>query len=70
MTALMGPQQIGKENTLRAADTWIFGHTHEYFDQMFGMTRVVSNSKAYGPWLPKQRAWDNPNFDPSFVIEI
>ncbi len=22
------------------------------------------------PWLPKNRLWDNPDFDPNFVIEI
>jgi hypothetical protein len=33
-------------------------------------TRVVSNAKGYGPWTPPHRVWDNPKFDPNFVIEI
>ncbi|MGK7062870.1 metallophosphoesterase [Bradyrhizobium sp. 1050_B9_N1_2] len=54
---------------LRPADLWIYGHTHESEDTVIGATRVVSNAKGYGPWLPKQRAWDNPRFNPNFVIE-
>jgi len=30
---------------------------------------VVSNAKGYGP-RPGQATWDNPNFNPNFVIEI
>jgi hypothetical protein len=37
---------------------------------VIGATRVVSNSKGYGPWPPHERTWDNPRFDPNFVIEI
>ncbi|WP_210419204.1 hypothetical protein [Bradyrhizobium sp. NAS80.1] len=48
----------------------MFGHTHESEDVTIGHTRIVSNAKGYGPWLPKHRAWDNPHFDPSLVIEI
>jgi hypothetical protein len=54
----------------RPADLWIYGHTHESEDTVIGATRVVSNAKGYGPWAPQQRAWDNPRFDPNFVIEI
>jgi hypothetical protein len=49
---------------------WIYGHTHESEDTTIGYTRVVSNSKGYGPWLPKHRARDNPRFDPNYVVEI
>ena len=49
---------------------WIYGHTHESEDIVIGATRVVSNAKGYGPWLPQQRAWDNQSFDPNLVIEI
>lgn len=27
---------------------WLFGHTHDSFDQMFGDTRVVCNPRGYG----------------------
>jgi hypothetical protein len=71
LTPLMWPAPIeGGRNFLRPADLWIFGHTHESEDVTIGCTRVVSNAKGYGPWLPRRRAWDNPRFDPNFVIEI
>jgi hypothetical protein len=55
---------------LKPAELWIYGHTHESEDIVIGSTRVVSNAKGYGPWLPKYRHWDNPNFAPNLVIEI
>lgn len=71
LTDLMWPTPIADgKNALRPADLWIYGHTHESEDVVIGHTRVVSNAKGYYPWLPKHRTWDNPNFDPNFVIEI
>jgi hypothetical protein len=71
LTPLMWPAPIeGGRNSLRPADLWIYGHTHESEDVTIGYTRVVSNAKGYGPWLPQHRAWDNARFDPNFVIEI
>jgi predicted phosphodiesterase len=71
LTALMRPTSDDDgRGTLKPADLWIYGHTHESEDTVIGATRVVSNAKGYGPWLPQQRAWDNPSFNPSFVIEI
>lgn len=35
-----------------------------------GYHRLVSNAKGYGPWPGMQRAADNPNFDPNYVITI
>ncbi|WFT94403.1 metallophosphoesterase [Bradyrhizobium barranii] len=56
---------------LRPADLWIFGHTHQSFDAVVGeRTRVVSNSKGYGPRPPHERTWDNPDFNEKLVIEI
>ncbi|WP_346658132.1 hypothetical protein [Bradyrhizobium sp. 154] len=55
---------------LRPADLWLYGHTHESFDAMVGETRVVSNTKGYGPWPPSMRTWDNPHFDERLIIEI
>lgn len=72
LTSLMWPAPIANcNNALRPADLWIYGHTHESEDVVIGHTRIVSNAKGYGPWLPgRQRTWDNPKFDPHFVIEI
>jgi predicted phosphodiesterase len=51
-------------------DAWIYGHTHDTRDEMIGNARLITNAKGYGPWPPKELTWDNPNFDPNFVIEI
>jgi predicted phosphodiesterase len=51
------------------ADLWIYGHTHESRDFQVGGTRVVSNSKGYGPWNAND-TWENPAFDEHLVIEI
>jgi predicted phosphodiesterase len=51
-------------------DAWIYGHTHETRDSMVGDTRLITNAKGYGPWLPREPTWDNKDFDPNFVIEI
>ena len=52
-------------------DVWIYGHTHQSDDTMIGRTRIVSNSKGYGPH-PALRltTLENPTFDPTFVIEV
>jgi predicted phosphodiesterase len=55
---------------LEYVDLWIYGHTHESRDFTVGSTRIVSNSKGYGPWPPLEPAWDNPDFDPNYVIKI
>jgi Icc-related predicted phosphoesterase len=51
-------------------DLWIYGHTHRSEDIMIGRTRVVSNPKGYGPWLPQSTSPDNAAFDPRFIVEI
>jgi predicted phosphodiesterase len=70
LTALMSPRPDDGRGALRPADLWIHGHTHESFDAVIGATRVVSNAKGYGPWPPREHAWDNPHFDPHYVIKI
>jgi predicted phosphodiesterase len=71
LTELMWPAPIWNGfEARRPADLWIFGHTHESEDVTIGHTRIVSNAKGYGPWLPKHRTWDNPRFDPNLVVEI
>ena len=52
-------------------DLWIYGHVHISDDRMIDRTRVVSNSKGYGPYRPMGLGnWDNPMFDPLLVIEV
>jgi Icc-related predicted phosphoesterase len=52
-------------------DAWIYGHVHISDDRMIGDTRVVSNSKGYGPYPSMGlRTWDNPSFDPLFCIDV
>lgn len=71
LTEFMWPAPIGNGfDARRPADLSIFGHTHEFVDTTVGSTRLVSNAKGYGPWPPRETTWDNPNFDPNFVIEI
>ena len=71
LTSLTWPQPMANgKNALRPADLLIFGHTHKSEDVVIGHTRVVSNAKGYGPWMPKVPHWDNPNFNPNFVLEI
>lgn len=53
-----------------APELWIYGHTHESRDFMVDSTRVVSNAKGYGPWLPRETICDNASFDPTLIIEI
>jgi predicted phosphodiesterase len=55
---------------LKNVDLWIYGHTHESRDFKVGHTRIVSNSKGYGPWPPQIAHWDNSHFDPKYVIAI
>lgn len=70
LTALLSPAPDDGRGALRPADVWIHGHTHEFFDAVIGGTRVVSNAKGYGPWPPQFRNWDNPDFDPFFVVNV
>ncbi|WP_316206807.1 MULTISPECIES: metallophosphoesterase [unclassified Bradyrhizobium] len=54
---------------LGSVNLWVYGHTHEGRDFTIGQTRIVSNAKGYGPWR-LGGAWENPRFDPRYVIEI
>jgi predicted phosphodiesterase len=58
-----------RPDLLEGVDLWIYGHTHETRDFTVGNTRVVSNAKGYGPWTRTER-WENPAFDPFFIVEI
>jgi predicted phosphodiesterase len=51
------------------ADLWLYGHTHESRDFISGGTRVVTNSKGYGPWHANE-IYENLDFNEHLVIEI
>lgn len=70
LTALMSSAPDDGRGPLKPADVWIYGHTHESEDTVIGHTRLVTNAKGYGPWLPQNRTWDNPRFDSRLVIEL
>jgi len=45
--------------------TWMFGHTHDPYDDYFGSTRVVANPHGY--WTAMDEGKD---FDPFKIIEV
>ena len=52
-------------------DLWVYGHTHRSDDSYIGRTRIVSNAKGYGPYAGLGLlGWENPTFDPAFVVEV
>ncbi|MDM4768312.1 metallophosphoesterase [Pelomonas sp. SE-A7] len=46
---------------------WVHGHTHTAFDYAIGACRVVSNPRGY---RLKDSSFENPAFNPGFVIEV
>jgi Icc-related predicted phosphoesterase len=53
-----------------APTLWIHGHIHKNQDYTIGGTRVVCNPRGYPKyWLPNAPR-ENPNFDPTLVVEI
>jgi Icc-related predicted phosphoesterase len=52
-----------------APELWIYGHTHETKKFAVGNSLLVTNQKGYGPWA-KNETWENPDFNPNFVVEI
>lgn len=61
---------------LPLADLWVHGHTHSRVDIQEGRCRVVANPRGYplnvsmaaGDW--KQLRFENPQFSPTWVIEV
>lgn len=47
---------------LEQADVWVFGHTHEAIDRLFGRCRVISNPRGY----PSEET----GFDYCKIVEI
>lgn len=70
LTGLMTAGADDGRGPLTPPDIWVYGHTHESEDFRIGGTRVVSNGKGYGPWMPRETASDNARFDPHFTIDI
>lgn len=56
--------------TIEPPDVWAFGHTHRSCDRVLGSTRLVSNPKGYGPFMPRCREWENSSFSPTFTFEV
>jgi len=48
-------------------DLWIHGHTHSSFDYRLHGTRVICNPRGYPDHLG---GYENPAFNPSFVVEV
>ncbi|MBL8378974.1 MAG: metallophosphoesterase [Burkholderiales bacterium] len=64
LTHLMGPAAL-----------WVHGHVHNSFDYAVAGTRVVANPRGYAFNLKKVDTieairWENPHFDPGFVVEL
>jgi predicted phosphodiesterase len=60
------------DDLVAQADVWIHGHTHDSFDYAIGKCRVVCNPRGYpGTMYPRFRdRYENPAFDPCFVVEV
>jgi predicted phosphodiesterase len=50
----------------KRVELWIHGHTHDSFDYVLNGTRVVCNPRGYA----KNGVNENPQFDPTLVIEV
>ena len=52
------------------ATVWIHGHCHNSSDYCWEGTRVVANPRGYLLSSARPLRWENPDFDPGFVIEV
>lgn len=57
------------ERLVTHTDLWIHGHTHSSADYRIGRSRVVCNPLGY-PSRNDGAPYENPDFDPNFVVEI
>jgi predicted phosphodiesterase len=55
------------DGLVEQADLWVHGHMHETFDYQIGKGRVVCNPRGY---KTRSGAAENPNFTPSFVVNL
>ncbi len=56
-------------------DLWIHGHVHDSFDYRIGKTRIVTNPRGYArnrhtAQTPDELLWENPLFNPQFLVEL
>lgn len=60
----------GLVETFAPPAIWVHGHIHKSQDYILENTRVIANPRGY-PLLPAPKApRENPNFDPSLVVEL
>jgi predicted phosphodiesterase len=65
----LNPAFVSKlDHLFSHADLWIHGHTHASCDYQAGRCRVVCNPRGYWNW--HDGSWENPNFDPNFVVDV
>lgn len=59
-----------RDDLVKKADIWAFGHTHANLNLRVGNCQLVANPRGY----MRQRPWglevENPAFDPAFVIDL
>lgn len=60
-TYLLGKAQRSGPNL------WVHGHTHTSFDYEVGGCRILSNPRGY---FQRDGSWENPSFNPAFVVEV
>jgi calcineurin-like phosphoesterase family protein len=49
------------------AGLWIHGHMHHCVDYKVNGTRIVCNPRGY---MHKNGGFENPNFNPAFLVEV
>ncbi len=49
---------------------WLHGHVHKSQDYVIGGTRVVANPRGYPEFDRANSPRENPDFDPTLVIEV
>ncbi|WP_313493260.1 metallophosphoesterase [Stenotrophomonas sp.] len=59
------------ESLVTQADLWTHGHVHDSADHRIGSGRVVCNPRGY-PVRQEEEGFrpENPDFDPSLIIEV
>lgn len=52
------------------ASVWIHGHCHNSSDYDWHGTRVVANPRGYLLSSARPLQWENPDFNPAFIVEV
>lgn len=53
-----------------AATVWIHGHCHNSSSYNWNGTRVVANPRGYLMSSTRPLYWENPDFNPAFIVEV